>query len=295
MQGDFTRARARPQARPGLPAGPAAAGPPAARQRRRLDGRRAARRGRARARAGLPRRQPRPRLPGHPGPAAHAVRAKPGDGLRVDGPRRVARLPLPLAERYPSLRSAADGRGHGSRCRAFAARPRPAPGGARALGARRRADDDHGERVAVNLAPARRTARTRFVRHRQLDARPDRDRARRRRGGLALPAREARSAGDQPAFWIAPGSYQIDGLFVEARGGGEFPSVASPRGGLPVGRSPAADGPLGGCSRAGRGRPAGRLPGGVGAAHHGGRGSRHPRAGARPRPTRARVPSCSAR
>ncbi|HEY5880201.1 MAG TPA: DUF6519 domain-containing protein [Nakamurella sp.] len=35
-------------------------------------------------------------------------------------------------------------------------------------------------------------------------------------------------AGTEPAFWVAPGSYHVDGLVTDARGGGSFPAVAFP-------------------------------------------------------------------
>ena len=36
------------------------------------------------------------------------------------------------------------------------------------------------------------------------------------------------AAGGEPTFWIAPGSYHVDGLVADARGGGRFPSATFP-------------------------------------------------------------------
>lgn len=55
------------------------------------------------------------------------------------------------------------------------------------------------------------------------------------------------AAGNEPAFWIAPGSYHVDGLVADARGGGRFPSVAFPdAAGFPWGESPPPQPPLDG-------------------------------------------------
>ena len=35
-------------------------------------------------------------------------------------------------------------------------------------------------------------------------------------------------AGSEPALWVAPGSYMLDGLIVDAHGGGRFPAVSFP-------------------------------------------------------------------
>jgi hypothetical protein len=55
------------------------------------------------------------------------------------------------------------------------------------------------------------------------------------------------AAGPEPAFWVAPGTYHLDGLVVEGAPGGSFPSVAFPAGaGFPWDESPAGDAPLDG-------------------------------------------------
>lgn len=55
------------------------------------------------------------------------------------------------------------------------------------------------------------------------------------------------AAGGDPAFWIAPGSYHVDGLVVDARGGGPFPSSPYPEAaGFPWAESPRPDPPLDG-------------------------------------------------
>jgi hypothetical protein len=41
-------------------------------------------------------------------------------------------------------------------------------------------------------------------------------------------AEQVEAAGSEPAFWIAPGSYQVDGLVLDAGGGGSFPEAAFP-------------------------------------------------------------------
>jgi hypothetical protein len=54
-------------------------------------------------------------------------------------------------------------------------------------------------------------------------------------------------AGTDPAFWIAPGTFHLDGLTVDAHGGGQFPSVAFPDdSGFPWSGSPTAAPPLDG-------------------------------------------------
>ena len=54
-------------------------------------------------------------------------------------------------------------------------------------------------------------------------------------------------AGNEPAFWLAPGSYHIDGLVADAQGGGRFPSVAFPdAAGFPWSESPQPGPPLNG-------------------------------------------------
>ncbi|MDX6512504.1 MAG: hypothetical protein QOE36_2008 [Gaiellaceae bacterium] len=55
------------------------------------------------------------------------------------------------------------------------------------------------------------------------------------------------TAGNEPIFWVAPGSYVVDGLVVDARGGGRFPSAAFPDvAGFPWGESPEPAPPLDG-------------------------------------------------
>lgn len=54
-------------------------------------------------------------------------------------------------------------------------------------------------------------------------------------------------AGDEPTFWVAPGSYHVDGLIADAHGGGAFPSVSfPPAAGFPWEESPPGDAPLAG-------------------------------------------------
>jgi uncharacterized protein DUF6519 len=49
------------------------------------------------------------------------------------------------------------------------------------------------------------------------------------------------AAGTEPAFWIAPGSYHVDGLVADARGGGRFPPAPFPESaGFPWDASPPA-------------------------------------------------------
>jgi hypothetical protein len=56
---------------------------------------------------------------------------------------------------------------------------------------------------------------------------------------------EDEAAADDPAFWVAPGSYHVDGLVVDAQGGGAFPGHGFPEAaGFPWTSSPAADPPL---------------------------------------------------
>ncbi len=65
-------------------------------------------------------------------------------------------------------------------------------------------------------------------------------------------------AADEPAFWVAPGSYHVDGLVADARGGGAFPSVAFPdAAGFPWSESPDPGPPLDGLLA-----PAGLVAGG---------------------------------
>ncbi|SHN13494.1 DUF6519 domain-containing protein [Cryptosporangium aurantiacum] len=56
---------------------------------------------------------------------------------------------------------------------------------------------------------------------------------------IGLPARKTvwlylleqdEDAETRPTFWVAPGSYQVDGLFVSASGGGQFPFASFPVG-----------------------------------------------------------------
>lgn len=55
------------------------------------------------------------------------------------------------------------------------------------------------------------------------------------------------AAGDEPRFWVAPGSYHVDGLVADARGGGAFPAVAFPdAAGFPWSESPEPAPPLDG-------------------------------------------------
>jgi hypothetical protein len=55
------------------------------------------------------------------------------------------------------------------------------------------------------------------------------------------------AAGPEPTFWIAPGSYHVDGLVVESHSGGAFPSMAFPdAAGFPWAASPAPGPPLDG-------------------------------------------------
>lgn len=55
------------------------------------------------------------------------------------------------------------------------------------------------------------------------------------------------AAGEEPVFWVAPGSYHVDGLIADARGGGSFPSVAFPdAAGFPWSESPEPPAPLDG-------------------------------------------------
>ncbi|MBD0330883.1 MAG: hypothetical protein ICV64_12365 [Thermoleophilia bacterium] len=50
---------------------------------------------------------------------------------------------------------------------------------------------------------------------------------------------QAEAAGTDPAFWVAPGTYHVDGLVADARGGGAFPDVAFPEAaGYPWNASP---------------------------------------------------------
>lgn len=54
-------------------------------------------------------------------------------------------------------------------------------------------------------------------------------------------------AGLAPAFWVAPGTYHLDGLVADARGAGEFPAAAFPEtAGFPWTASPGAGPPLAG-------------------------------------------------
>jgi hypothetical protein len=54
-------------------------------------------------------------------------------------------------------------------------------------------------------------------------------------------------AGDEPAFWIAPGSYHVDGLVVDTGRGGPFPALAFPdAAGFPWSESPVPAPPLDG-------------------------------------------------
>lgn len=54
-------------------------------------------------------------------------------------------------------------------------------------------------------------------------------------------------AGAEPVFWVAPGSYHVDGLVTDARGGGSFPGVAFPESaGFPWAASLPSSPPLGG-------------------------------------------------
>ena len=47
------------------------------------------------------------------------------------------------------------------------------------------------------------------------------------------------AAGEEPSFWIAPGSYHVDGLVADARGGGSFPAASFPEtAGFPWSASP---------------------------------------------------------
>ena len=53
------------------------------------------------------------------------------------------------------------------------------------------------------------------------------------------------AAGDEASFWVAPGTYHLDGLVAHARGGGRFPSFTFPDGaGFPWDESPEPDPPL---------------------------------------------------
>ncbi|MDQ3823148.1 MAG: DUF6519 domain-containing protein [Actinomycetota bacterium] len=55
------------------------------------------------------------------------------------------------------------------------------------------------------------------------------------------------AAGDEAGFWVAPGTYHVDGLVAHARGGGRFPSFTFPdEAGFPWTESPDAAPPLGG-------------------------------------------------
>lgn len=66
------------------------------------------------------------------------------------------------------------------------------------------------------------------------------------------------AAATDPVFWIAPGSYHVDGLVVDAGGGGPFPSLSFPAAaGFPWSASPLTDPPLDGLLA-----PAPLLPGG---------------------------------
>lgn len=52
-------------------------------------------------------------------------------------------------------------------------------------------------------------------------------------------------AGSEPTFWIAPGSYHVDGLIADAQGGGAFPSTSfPPAAGYPWEESPPGNAPL---------------------------------------------------
>ena len=52
-------------------------------------------------------------------------------------------------------------------------------------------------------------------------------------------------ATDDPVFWVAPGSYHVDGLIVDAHGGGPFPEHGFPiAAGFPWDASPPVDPPL---------------------------------------------------
>ena len=205
-----------------------------------------------------------------------------------------------FAERYPALHLAATGV---PRERHVAAPPAARPGwaGARgALGARRDGDDDPRQRDRGQPRTARRTfpreSSSRWIRRRSSPLE------------IALAAgdevwlfllEQDEVAGTEPVFWVAPGSYHVDGLVVDAHGGGSFPSVAFPDvGRLPVEREPAATATAGWAApdRSRLRRPASRrLPGDVGTPHHGGRGSWHSRGGTGLARTRAPAPSCSVR
>ena len=197
----FTRARTGSQARPRLPARPAADGAPAAGQRRRLDGRRRARRGPCDdARAGLRGRQPRPRLPRHPRPPADHLR---GGARRTDRdpghPGRLARLPLPLspsATRRSSWPRQAET--HGSRCRSSSRSTRPARPAPRCGHASKRRRRSRSTGPPSTSRPQRRTSPQRVeVALDTATLSPLEIAARRRRRGLAVPARAGRGGGQR--------------------------------------------------------------------------------------------------
>ncbi len=112
--------------------------------------------------------------------------------------------------------------------------------------------------VAVNLAPAAGGGPTRVAvdvpvanldgAHIELPA-----------GGevwLYLLEQDEVAAGE-PVFWVAPGTYHVDGLIADARGGGSFPGHGFPAdAGFGWGGSPPADPPLPGLVA-----PSGMVPG----------------------------------
>jgi len=55
------------------------------------------------------------------------------------------------------------------------------------------------------------------------------------------------AAGTEPAFWVAPGTYHVDGLITDAHGGGAFPRISFPvAAGFPWDESPESSVPLDG-------------------------------------------------
>ena len=187
-----------------------------------------------------------------PGPPARRLRGGDATDLTVTQgtPHAWLGLPLPLcASANPALYPSPPARTpRGSRCRSSSRSTRPGPARA-ALWARvEAADDDPGQRHRRQPRPRARPTGPSALEFATGAAtlQPLEIAVARGRRGLALPARAGRGGRRRAAFWIAPGSYHVDGLVADARGGGPFPLAGFPTAaGFPW-DEPAAAGAAGG-------------------------------------------------
>lgn len=180
-----------------------------------------------------------------------AVFAEAADGVQVTGgtPDVWIDYRYRYADRYPALYIAAEGGAQATVTMPVIQALDPAVSTSAALWAR----VDAPATIAVNGVPVALAPDSPDVPQRvEFDAAGDRlDPLE-----IAVPAGEAvwlfmleqvEEAGDRPTFWVAPGTYHVDGLVLDGRGGGAFPGVAFPQSaGFPWETSPVVDPPLDG-------------------------------------------------